>query len=136
MSSLLFVQYIKGILLIEVVRATYDAVLILAFFQLIAAYMGYIQDEGIDAAKIQDTIVRRGFIRWPILDFFLPCFPKWIVNTKKEANRVFNTLKFMCLQYTFVNFAFSSLIITIIAVAFVRSEKPDSKAINVNKKIY
>ena len=133
MCSILFSVTKRGASILEVVRASYDAVLILSFFQLITAYLSYVKNKGLTKSKIISTILERGKIEWPIFNFFLPCFPVWKMETPEKAAKAYNFLKAMCLQYTCISFTFSGLLIALIAITFVNGDPSKELIVKVSQ---
>ena len=131
MCSVLFSPTKRGSTIIEVVRATYEAILILSFFNLIVAYVCFEDGKGIRKNKMQECLLQMRELRWPVIDWVFPCW-RWQIKTKKTATRVFNTLKFLCLQNMFINFTFSGETIVLVAVTYVGGDSSKIPLIKVN----
>ena len=122
MYSILLSPTKRGVTIVEVVRTSYDAVMILSFFQLITAYMCYKEDQGLVKEQIYETVMDKGKIEFPVLNFFIPCFPVWKMDSRHKAMKAYNTMKALCLQYSVVSFAFSGLLVALIFITFVNGD--------------
>ena len=131
MISILFTPTKRGVTILEIVRAAYDAVMILSFFQLISAYMCYVENEGLVKEKIYSTVLDRGIIEYPVIKFFIPCFPKWKIDTRQKATKAYNLMKALCLQYSVVSFSFSALMIILITISYVDGDASNLPIVKV-----